>query len=283
MIRGGATSFFEQDGLGSVTSLANSSGAITDTYTFNSYGNLTASGGTTNPFRYTGREYDQETGLYYYRARYYDPAAGRFLSEDSLGFFGGRNFYAYTWNNPVNFVDPRGTFPLPPFVGPLPPIQAPGQTTTPVQTPFTVNLDDPEIKDIAHYPWPPATNYYGESHQCVSLTKHFGKLPCTDCWRAGPRVIGSDIARGTPIATFDDNGRYPQDDVPKNSGIYAGNNYRNMPPKSFAIIDQWPGHLPQGRVVRPEPHGSVSDDSGSYSVITVPYGTKSKKCKCGNW
>src|SRR5689334_23424410 len=42
----------------------------------------------------------------YHRARYYDPNDGRFLSEDPLGFFGGRNFFAYTWNNPVNFTDP---------------------------------------------------------------------------------------------------------------------------------------------------------------------------------
>jgi RHS repeat-associated protein len=59
-------------------------------YTYDSYGNLTASTGTlVNSFRYTSRESDPETGLYYYRARYYDPNAGRFLSEDPLGSGGG--------------------------------------------------------------------------------------------------------------------------------------------------------------------------------------------------
>jgi uncharacterized protein RhaS with RHS repeats len=70
----GAMGFYEQDGLGSVTSLTNSSGALAQTYTFDSFGNTTnSSGSVSNPFRYTGRDFDSETGLYYYRARYYDP------------------------------------------------------------------------------------------------------------------------------------------------------------------------------------------------------------------
>jgi hypothetical protein len=58
------------NGLGSVTSLSTSGGAIANTYTYDSFGNLTASSGSlTNPFRYTAREFDSETSLYYYRAR----------------------------------------------------------------------------------------------------------------------------------------------------------------------------------------------------------------------
>jgi len=73
---------------------------------------LTASTGSlVNPFRYTARESDAETGLYYYRARYYDPATGRFLSEDPLQLNGGdADFYRYSINNPVNFKDPSGEF-----------------------------------------------------------------------------------------------------------------------------------------------------------------------------
>jgi RHS repeat-associated protein len=55
----------------------------------------------------TGREPDQ-TALAYYRARYYDPKLGRFLSEDPIGFLGGPNFYAYALNRPTNLVDPLG-------------------------------------------------------------------------------------------------------------------------------------------------------------------------------
>ena len=61
-----------------------------------------------NPYTYTAREYDPETGLYYYRARYYDAAAGRFLQEDPFGFGAGVNFYAYVNNNPINLIDPMG-------------------------------------------------------------------------------------------------------------------------------------------------------------------------------
>jgi RHS repeat-associated protein len=69
---------------------------------------LASSGSLVNSFRYTGREFDPETSLYYYRARYYDPVAGRFLREDPFGFQAGPNFYAYTLNQPSNFADPLG-------------------------------------------------------------------------------------------------------------------------------------------------------------------------------
>ena len=57
---------------------------------------------------YTGREYDADTGLYYYRARWYDPEARRFISEDPIGLNGGINLYAYVNNNPLRYVDPSG-------------------------------------------------------------------------------------------------------------------------------------------------------------------------------
>jgi RHS repeat-associated protein len=107
--RSHATSFYEQDGLGSVTSLSNAGGALAQSYTFDSFGKQTGSTGSlTNPFQYTARESDPETGLYYYRARYYDPTVGRFLSEDPIGFDGGNDFYAYVKNSPVVRTDPLG-------------------------------------------------------------------------------------------------------------------------------------------------------------------------------
>jgi RHS repeat-associated protein len=109
MLRGSTTSYYQPDALGSVTSLSNAAGTITDTYTFDSFGNPAATIGTTvNPFRYTGREFDTETGLYFYRARYFDPAAGRFLSEDPIGLWGGLNLYRYVKNNPTGYIDPSG-------------------------------------------------------------------------------------------------------------------------------------------------------------------------------
>jgi len=60
-------------------------------------------------FTYTGREWDKETGLYYYRARYYDPMEGRFISKDPILFAGGDvNLYGYVQNNAINYYDPSG-------------------------------------------------------------------------------------------------------------------------------------------------------------------------------
>ncbi|MFI5058373.1 MAG: RHS repeat domain-containing protein [Candidatus Acidiferrales bacterium] len=108
-LRSGTTSFYEADGLGSITSLSNGAGALANTYTYDSFGKLTASTGSlTNPFRYTGRESDTETGLYQYRARYYDSNVGRFASEDPIRFKAGTDFYQYSENNPVLMNDPLG-------------------------------------------------------------------------------------------------------------------------------------------------------------------------------
>jgi YD repeat-containing protein len=80
VLRSSTTSYYESDGLDSITSLSNTAGSLAQTYTFDSFGNLTASSGSlTNPFRYTGLEFDTETNLYFYRHRYYDQTTGRFL------------------------------------------------------------------------------------------------------------------------------------------------------------------------------------------------------------
>jgi RHS repeat-associated protein len=81
--------------------------------TNDSFGKLTASTGSlVNLFQCAARESDSETGLYYYRARYYDPLIGRFTSEDPIGFNAKQfNFYSYVSNNPVKLVDPFGTCP----------------------------------------------------------------------------------------------------------------------------------------------------------------------------
>jgi RHS repeat-associated protein len=105
----GAASYYEADALGSVTSLSNPAGVAVNTYSYDSFGNLTTSAGTImNHFKYTGREFDTETGLNFYRARYYSNATGRFVSEDPIGFEGGNDFYAYVRNNPTLWIDPLG-------------------------------------------------------------------------------------------------------------------------------------------------------------------------------
>jgi RHS repeat-associated protein len=107
--RNGSAAYYQQDGLGSVTSLTSGTGALANSYTYDAFGNLNASTGTlANPFQYTGRDNDQETGLRYYRARYYDPKIGRFISEDPEGFAADVNFYAYVGNDPIDYTDPWG-------------------------------------------------------------------------------------------------------------------------------------------------------------------------------
>jgi RHS repeat-associated protein len=70
---------------------------------------VTWSGGPSYGIKaFTGREWDPETGLYYYRARYYDPKVGRFISEDPIGFEGSLHFFMYVEDIPTNGRDPYG-------------------------------------------------------------------------------------------------------------------------------------------------------------------------------
>ena len=111
MYRGGVASYYHADGLGSIEALTDAMQKVAAGYLYDSFGNLTSSTGTlTNPFRYTARQFDSDTGLYYYRARYYDPTVGRFLSEDPVWLPNGRSMYDYTENSPATFTDPLGLF-----------------------------------------------------------------------------------------------------------------------------------------------------------------------------
>lgn len=102
------SSIFLTDALGSTVALADAAGNTTSTYSHGPYGMLSATGTSDNSYTYTGRESDG-LGIYYYRARYYDPVTGRFLSEDPMGFAGGGpNLYAYAGNAPTEYVDPLG-------------------------------------------------------------------------------------------------------------------------------------------------------------------------------
>ncbi|KAB7765680.1 type IV secretion protein Rhs [Xanthomonas sp. LMG 12462] len=109
--RNGASgrTYYLTDQLGTTRGLTNTSGDLVERYDYTPYGQLqNAPSGSTNPYRYTGREQDQ-SGLYYYRARYYSPDMGRFISEDSYGFASGdANFYAYALGNPISYNDPSG-------------------------------------------------------------------------------------------------------------------------------------------------------------------------------
>ncbi|MGI6347008.1 MAG: RHS repeat-associated core domain-containing protein [Limisphaerales bacterium] len=109
--------YYLKDLANTVLALANSSGSIVESYVYDAYGNVTIRNGSGtviptsaygNRFLFQGREYDYTTQLYHFRARWYDPETGRWLSNDPNGISGGLNLYAFCSNDPVNYVDPRG-------------------------------------------------------------------------------------------------------------------------------------------------------------------------------
>jgi RHS repeat-associated protein len=116
---GTGTVAYLTDALGSTVALTDGAGAVATAYTYEPYGSTTQGGvGSANPARYTGREEDG-TGLYYYRARYYNPRQQHFESEDPLGNVAGWNRFAYVHDAPTWLTDPLGLKPRPGF-GPGP-------------------------------------------------------------------------------------------------------------------------------------------------------------------
>ena len=107
---GGTASYFITDHLSTTRALTDASGNIASSLGYDSYGNLT-SGSASTRYAYTGREIDSDVGLIYYRARWYDPQQGRFISEDPIGLEAGINFYRYVNNSPLVFADPLGLCP----------------------------------------------------------------------------------------------------------------------------------------------------------------------------
>jgi len=103
--RTGSQTYFLSDGLGSTVNLTDGSGNTTATFAYDVFGELRPPSSPANQWLFTGEQRDPDSGLYYLRTRYYDPAIGRFLSQDPLP---SGNLYAYAGNNPTNFTDPTG-------------------------------------------------------------------------------------------------------------------------------------------------------------------------------
>jgi len=111
------TYYYLRDRLGSTAALVDESGQVVEQYRYNAWGRVRAYDGSGNPieesavgnrYLWQGREYSWKTGLYYFRARWYDPVTARWLSKDPIGITGGVNQYVFGRNNPANFSDPFG-------------------------------------------------------------------------------------------------------------------------------------------------------------------------------
>jgi RHS repeat-associated protein len=124
MDAGGNTYYYHQNALWSVEAITDGAATPVERYAYDAYGGATVTDGTgtpvpqnawgtphsaiSNPWMFTGRQLDEETGLYYYRERFYDPVKGRFIQRDPDGYVDGMNLYQYVESNPINSIDPTG-------------------------------------------------------------------------------------------------------------------------------------------------------------------------------
>lgn len=194
-----ALAYLHADGLGSIVRHTNGSGASAETITYDAWGDL--QGGTPAPYGFTGRESDPEVSLQYYRSRYYDPSAGRFISEDPIGFEGDVNFYGYVAGNPVNFVDPYGL----------------------QKKKSSKEQEEPLTDYEKRKGWPEGSTYGG----CIALTiqasctpgrgGHPKDWPDVQCgFKSFQEAIGSKCANGrTPfVFSYSDRPPYPHGEEP---------------------------------------------------------------------
>jgi RHS repeat-associated protein len=112
IVEGGQSFYDHADGLGSIVAISDIAKNIVARYSYDAFGSLNSTAPEFgSAYAFTGREWDLELGLYYYRARYYDPMEGRFISKDPIGFAGGDvNVYRYVGNDVVMRTDSFGLY-----------------------------------------------------------------------------------------------------------------------------------------------------------------------------
>jgi len=111
MTPSGSAYFYHYDGSGNTIAMTDSSGNMVNKYAYDEFGNLVnVEESVPNPFLFVGQYgvMDDDNGLLYMRARYYDPQVGRFINKDPISYLGGLNLFTYVGNDPVDFIDPLG-------------------------------------------------------------------------------------------------------------------------------------------------------------------------------
>ena len=119
MTRNDSTYYYTQDALRSVSDLLDATGSVAEHYTYSAFGTPNQTSTIGNPFLFTGARYDQATSLSSFRARWYSPGLGRFITADPIGLSGGPNAYVYAGNAPSVHTDPLGHAPVFIFTPPL--------------------------------------------------------------------------------------------------------------------------------------------------------------------
>jgi RHS repeat-associated protein len=197
--------YFVSDHLGSARALTDGSGAVVESVNYDSFGNAT--GALSTRYGYTGRELDSETGLMYYRNRWFDPQAGRFVSEDPIEFEGGINWYAYVDNNPHMMTDPfgedgvpgrrmprrprRGRWPGPVFGGGVVP-PGPVPDIDPSGSDEPAPLPKWRPKTQAPPPWLPPIMSDSEC-ECIDVPRNYDFVTISLRFPIGNFGIGPDI------------------------------------------------------------------------------------------
>jgi RHS repeat-associated protein len=112
---GNGTTYYHSDGNGNVTMLVNSAGTMQAQYLYDPYGNTLGMWGPLavgNTYRFSSKEIEPKSGIYYHGYRYYEPNLQRWLNRDPIAEFGGINLYEFNFNSPPNYVDPDGKHPV---------------------------------------------------------------------------------------------------------------------------------------------------------------------------